>query len=265
MGFEEIWNEYTSSEKDMFQKSVRRLLKQTFIVRDRDEDSKKAYYFVSKRSEPFSTYLGYIGYDIVIDRENGVIMLQNCRDLGENGKLQINHVTLKKMESVVLCCLWTLYADRVRSGSLSKNIEISVTDLRYEMEKYGIRDQIDKSSFASILTLFTKYQLLQVIGKLGEEDCRICLYPSMQFVLEPHEFGKFVENVNRRMQEKWSREDGEEAGGFSAGELGDVPENELDGESDERFDEESDDELDEWETELTKEEEDGDEESDDHE
>ena len=144
MGFEEIWNEYTSSEKDMFQKSVRRLLKQTFIVRDRDEDSKKAYYFVSKRSEPFSAYLGYIGYDIVIDRENGVIMLQNCRDLGENGKLQINHVTLKKMESVVLCCLWTLYADRVRSGSLSKNIEISVTDLRYEMEKYGIRDQIDK-------------------------------------------------------------------------------------------------------------------------
>lgn len=88
-----------------------------------------------------------------------------------------------------------------------KNIEISVTDLRYEMEKYGIRDQIDKSSFASILTLFTKYQLLQVIGKLGEEDCRICLYPSMQFVLEPQEFGKFVENVNRRMQEKWSRED----------------------------------------------------------
>ena len=163
MGFEEIWNEYTSSEKDMFQKSVRRLLKQTFIVRDRDEDSKKAYYFVSKRSEPFSAYLGYIGYDIVIDRENGVIMLQNCRDLGENGKLQINHVTLKKMESVVLCCLWTLYADRVRSGNLSKNIEISVTDLRYEMEKYGIRDQIDKSSFASILTLFTKYQLLQVI------------------------------------------------------------------------------------------------------
>ena len=43
MGFEEIWNEYTSSEKDMFQKSVRRLLKQTFIVRDRDEGSKKAY------------------------------------------------------------------------------------------------------------------------------------------------------------------------------------------------------------------------------
>ncbi len=210
MGFEEIWDEYTSSERDMFQKSVRRLLKQTFIVRDRDDDSKKSYYFVSKRSEPFSVYLGYIGYDIAVDRENGVIMLKNCRDMGENGKLQINHVTLKKMESVVLCCLWTLYADRVRSGSLSKNIEISITDLRYEMEKYGIRDQIEKSGFASIMALFAKYQLLQVIGKLGEEDCRLCLYPSMQFVLESEEFKKFVDNVNRRMQEKWTREETEE-------------------------------------------------------
>ncbi len=210
MGFEEIWNDYTSSEKDMFQKSVRRLLKQTFIVRDRDDDSKKAYYFVSKRSEPFSTYLGFIGYDIAVDRENGVVMLKNCRDLGENGKLQINHVALRKMESLVLCCLWTLYADRVRRGSLSKNIEISITDLRFELEKYGIRDQIEKGGFASILALFSRYQLLQVIGKLGEEDCRICLYPSMQFVLDSQEFKQFVENVNHRMQEKWAREENDE-------------------------------------------------------
>lgn len=210
MAFEEIWNDYTSSEKDMFQKSVRRLLKQTFIVRDRDDDSKKTYYFVSKRSEPFSAYLGFIGYDIAVDRENGVVMLKNCRDLGENGKLQINHVTLRKMESLVLCCLWTLYADRVRRGSLSKNIEISITDLRFELEKYGIRDQIEKGGFASILALFSRYQLLQVIGKLGEEDCRICLYPSMQFVLDSQEFKQFVENVNHRMQEKWAREENDE-------------------------------------------------------
>ena len=82
MGFEEIWNEYTSSEKDMFQKSVRRLLKQTFIVRDRDEDSKKASFFVSMRSEPFSAHLGSTGTEIVIYRDQGGIMVQNCRDSG---------------------------------------------------------------------------------------------------------------------------------------------------------------------------------------
>ena len=102
MNIEEFWEGFTSSEKDLFQKSCRRLLKQTFIVRDRDEESKRAYYFISKNPEPFSVYLGYIGFDVLTDRENGVVMLRNCRDMGENGRLQINHVALKKMESVVL-------------------------------------------------------------------------------------------------------------------------------------------------------------------
>ena len=69
--------------------------KQTFIVRDRDEGQQKRTILSPSVPEPFSAYLGYIGYDIVIDRENGVIMLQNCRDLGENGK-RINHVTHSK-------------------------------------------------------------------------------------------------------------------------------------------------------------------------
>ena len=48
MNIEEFWEGFTSSEKDLFQKSCRRLLKQTFIVRDRDEESKRAYYFIQK-------------------------------------------------------------------------------------------------------------------------------------------------------------------------------------------------------------------------
>ena len=43
MNIEEFWEGFTSSEKDLFQKSCRRLLKQTFLVRDRDEESKRAY------------------------------------------------------------------------------------------------------------------------------------------------------------------------------------------------------------------------------
>ena len=34
MGFEEIWNEYTSSEKDMFQTSVRNHFQRTWDISD---------------------------------------------------------------------------------------------------------------------------------------------------------------------------------------------------------------------------------------
>lgn len=202
MSIEVFWEGYTSSERDLFQRSCRRLLKHTFIVRDKDDESKKVYYFISKKPEPFSEYFSYIGFDIVVDRENGVVMLRNCADVGENGKIQANRIQLKKAESVVLCCLWTLYADRMRSGNLSRSYLISITDLRFELEKYGVKEQIDKSTMGNILALLSKFHLIDVNGKVGEEDCLIRLYSSLQFALDPVEFRRFVEATQNRMLEK---------------------------------------------------------------
>jgi len=50
----EYWNsEFTSSERQFFQKCARTLLKKTFIVRDKDEENRKMFYFVSKNSDFF--------------------------------------------------------------------------------------------------------------------------------------------------------------------------------------------------------------------
>lgn len=199
MSIETMWEDLTSLEKDMFQRSCRRLLKQTFIVREKDEENKKLYYFASKRPEIFTQYFSYIGFDIVLDRENGVIMLRNCADFGENGKIQANRLGLKKAESMVLCCLWTLYADRLRSGSLAQTIIVSMTDLRFALEKYGMKEPLDKTTMANILNLLSKYNLIEVNGKIGEADCLIRLYASLQFALDTEEFKKFVEATEKRM------------------------------------------------------------------
>ena len=199
MSIETMWEDLTSSEKDMFQRSCRRLLKQTFIVRDKDDDNKKMYYFASKRPEIFTQYFSLIGFDIVLDRENGVIMLRNCADFGENGKIQANRLGLKKAESMVLCCLWTLYADRLRSGSLAQTIVISMTDLNFALEKYGLKDPLEKTTMSNILTLLSKFNLIEVNGKVGDADCMIRLYASLQFALDGEEFKKFVEVTEKRM------------------------------------------------------------------
>ncbi len=203
MNFDEFWKDCTSSEKDLFQKSCRRLLKSTFIVRDKDEENKKAYHFIAKHPEPFSLYFGYIGFDVVVDRDNGVIMLSNCADMAESGRLQSNRMALKKMESIVLCCLWTLYADRIRSGSLSQAIFISVVDLNFELEKYEVKELIDnKKLITDILTLFSRFNLVDIKGKIGDADCMIRLYPSLAFALNAEEFTRFAEVTRKRMLEK---------------------------------------------------------------
>lgn len=207
MQIEKYWDNFTSSERELFQKSCRKLLKQTFIVRDKDEENKKLYFFTSKQQEVFTKYLSLIGFDIIVDRDSGVVMLRNCAGTGATGGLQVNHVSLKKAESVVLCCLWTLYADRLRSGSLEKNIMVSVTDLRFALEKYGLRDAIDKTMMNNILNLFSKYNLLDVCGKIGDPDCMIKLYASMQFALDGNEFEQFATDMEKRMTAKEGEEE----------------------------------------------------------
>lgn len=50
---QEYWDNYTSSEKEQFQKICRRLLKQTFIVRDKDEENKRTYFFCLQKTGAF--------------------------------------------------------------------------------------------------------------------------------------------------------------------------------------------------------------------
>lgn len=198
----EYWDDYTSSEKEQFQRICRKLLKQTFIVRDKDEESKRAYFFVSKRPDPFTRFFSFIGFDIIVDRDNGVVMLYNCRGEMENTKLQTNHLILKKAESLVLCALWTMYADRIRSGSLERFIMVSIVDLKYELEKYGLRDPIDKTLMTQILTLFEHFNLIDVQGKVGDTECLIKLYPSLQFAMSGKDFADFVNDTAQRMKLK---------------------------------------------------------------
>ncbi len=193
---DELWDSLITSNKDLFAKICRRLLKQTFIVREKDDESKKQYFFVSNNRELFETYFDYIGFEVFIDKENGVIMLQN----GSQDNLQVNHLALKKAESIVLCCLWCMYADRLRKGSLQKTIVIPFRDLQFELEKYQIKDSYNASLMSDCLKLFEKYNLIYVNGKVGDDDCTIALYPSLQFALDGEDFQKFAATTEKRMK-----------------------------------------------------------------
>ena len=198
--FEYLWGNLTSNEKTLFQKCIRILLRRTFIVCEKDEESRKEYYFVARESATFSRYLSFIGYDIIVDRDNRVIMLQNSISAGESNRMQINRNTLSLTDSIILCCLFTIYADRVKSGSLAQSIIIPITDLRFQFEKYEVEDRVDKKNILTdSLNKLKKYNLIDIDGKIGEADTRIKIYPSIQFVLSSTGFHDFAVQAEQRM------------------------------------------------------------------
>lgn len=222
----ESWDVWSAGEKDQFQSIARKLLRQTFLVRDKDEESRRNYFFLSRTLDTFQEYFGYIGFEIILDRDNGVGMLRSTVSAGEGGRMQTGHLRLRKGESLVLCCLWTIYADRVLSGTLRQTIQITLADLRMEMGKYGFQDQMDKSGMMAILNLFARYQLIGLVGQVGDEEMRILLYPSLQLAMNAEAFTRFALAAAERMKDRQGDTGIGEDGENKSDEVGDNDESE---------------------------------------
>lgn len=196
----EYWDsEFTSADKQFFQKCARVLLKKTFIVRDKDDENRKMFYFVSKEAEFFSEYFSFIGFDVIVQKDSGVVMLKNAA--GENSSVIStgNRYRLKKAESIVLCCLWTLFSDKIHRGLLDKLIKVNLSDLNLELEKYELK-KFDKTSLCEILKVFCRFNLIEICGEIGSEDFVIILYPSLQFALSESDFVNFVKDAEKKMK-----------------------------------------------------------------
>lgn len=194
MNIIDAWDNFTYSEKLMFQNCCRKLLRRTFLVRDKKED-KKHYFFVANKIDIFLEYFSFMGFEIKCDKDNGVIMLDNCSSIEDKEKLQSNRHRFTKEETIVLCCLWLIYVSRIKEGTLSPVVIIGVSDLIYELEKYDARDIVNKAALDSIFKIFRNYSLMDVDGNIGDIDCKLILYPSLQFALDTNEFERFVKEV----------------------------------------------------------------------
>lgn len=201
MTADEYWSStFTSQEKRLFQRVCRTLLKKTFIVRDKDEDNRRMYFFASKYSDFLAKYFSYMGFDISVSKDAGVVMLQNDTGAGESAGISVNKYSFKKTETIVLCCLWSLYIDKIKSGSLAKQITVSLADIKIELDKFDFKENIEKGRWTEILGLFAKFNLIAAKGEIGSNDFCIVLFPSLQFALDETEFAEFVRNTESRFK-----------------------------------------------------------------
>lgn len=201
MTADEYWSStFTSQEKLLFQRVCRTLLKKTFIVRDKDEDNRRMYFFASKYSDFLTKYFSYMGFDVAVSKDAGVVMLQNYTGAGESAKLTVNKYLFKKTETIVLCCLWSLYSEKIRSGSLAKQITVTLADINIELDKYDFKENIDKGRWTELLGLFSKFNLIATKGEVGANDFFIILFPSLQFALDEKEFAEFVSTTEAKFR-----------------------------------------------------------------
>lgn len=190
----------TQSDIAQFQRVCRKLLKMTFIVREKNEEHRKDYNFIKNNSKLFTEYLNIIGYDVKYDIDSGVARLINLASAGEEGSIQSNRKRLKLYDSIVLSALWLIYEERMIKGDLKKTIIIQKADLDNQLERLGAKNRIDKGKMKAILEMFRDYNLLEIIGEIGEPDCELKLYSSMQFCLSEQAFKQLAESTAAKIR-----------------------------------------------------------------
>lgn len=207
MDFVERYLNLNSMDKIRFQRICRKLLKTTFIVKEKDAGSRSDFFFIANNIPIFSGYLQIIGYDVAADESVGVAMLVNNSD-SENGGIGTNRLKLKLYESVVLCALWLIYESKMTSGGLGALV-IQKNELDMEIERFGYKDKIDKNRMQSALERFEDFDLIEVNGNVTEHDCNIKLFSSLQFCMSGEDFKTFVTAVIPKFQgQKTSAENG---------------------------------------------------------
>lgn len=204
MEFWTAYQDWTVGERNSFLKSARQLLKTTYVVKSYDEDQRKMYSYIKRNAAALSEYFEVIGFDVVVDENVGVAMLKN-RFTDDSG-LQANRKKFRIIESKLLCCIWLLYMERMASDELSRGVFVDKAELDFQLEKNGLKKDFDKKALAATLKVFEEFNLIKVIGEVGEPDCKIRLYPSLQFCLAETEFKNFVEMNTKKLFEHGAQE-----------------------------------------------------------
>lgn len=174
--------------KDNFRLYANKLLNECFIVK-KCEETKSCYYFILKERDIFSAYFDFLGYNIVINEEYGVICLSSSHGTGRLG--------LKMLESIVLLILRIIYIEEQKKLTDSVIICIDEVYDRY----YSLRNKrMNKTDMRYVMSLLKRYHIIKNIdADMGNPDTRIQIYPSVILAFDSAELNKIYENTKEKL------------------------------------------------------------------
>ena len=127
-------------------------------------------------------------YDLKINKQNEVVALSNREGY--------NHLQLRLNESLILLILRKMYYKKMNELSLNDNISMRIGELHEEIMATNRFDKrIGKKELGQIIRLYKRYNLIDMIGDVGDDDSVLILYPSILYAISITQ----IEEVERKI------------------------------------------------------------------
>lgn len=196
----------SAAQKDRFRQAANKLLNQCFLLKKK-ESTKKDYMFVQQNKELFIPYFELLGYQLLINEDQGVIGLINHYGTGR--------LNLSKYASIMLLIFRLLYLEKRKElGTFSEEVTVLMEEVRakYAMLKIKAKPVMDKTMEKSIISLLKKYNLIMNIeSDVTWSDTRIIIYPSINMAVQTDDINNYFNQIKEKLLSYAGEEDDSDA------------------------------------------------------
>ncbi len=157
--------------KDKFKATANKLLNECFIIK-KNKDTTSEYNFILNYRDYFVSLFDVLGYELVIQEDQGVIGINNPAGTGR--------IHLKKIESMLLLILRLLYIEERKKVSQTGDVIVIIDQVCDKYNMLKMQNKLDKTTLRNSMGLFRRYHLIQNLDPdMSNPDTRVIIYPSI--------------------------------------------------------------------------------------
>ena len=157
--------------KDKFRATANKLLNECFILK-KNKDTISDYNFILNYRDYYISLFDVLGYELVIQEDQGVIGINNPAGTGR--------IHLKKIESMLLLILRLLYIEERKKISQTGDVVVIVDQVYDKYNMLKMQNKLDKTTLRNSMGLFRRYHLIQNLdADMSNPDTRVIIYPSI--------------------------------------------------------------------------------------
>lgn len=188
--FNEEYGKLKDSERETFTKIALKLLDETFIIRDK-ENERKDYTNARDLIPSLRPYFAIMDFALNHDSEKGIIFIRT--------ELDSNRVRLNKLETVTALVLRSIAYDEARKASINSQIATTVNHIASEITKTEIYQSFDGKSveFRNVLKTLRRYKLIDFSGDITLGTTPVVIYKTISLVVDSTSLDELGERIEK--------------------------------------------------------------------
>lgn len=191
----EISNVFEHISKDKFKSAANKLLGECFLLK-KHKDTASDYNYILNNKDAFVEYFDILGYELIMDEQNGVIGLNNPSGTGR--------IHLKKIESIMILILRLLYIEKRKQLSQIDDVIIIADEIYDKYNMLKMNAKLDKTTMRNTLGMFQRCHLIvKLDADMSNPDTRIMIFPSILFAVTVSSLDDLYQSAKDKL-EKYS-------------------------------------------------------------